>query len=254
MRESRNQMDKFAKTDPRPSYSTKERDAIRRGLKAYIKAYNVGAPALHASIGLFASESGWQEMSQSTVQNFVGAKVRTIDSTVHMIAMFLDKAGIEPVPESAADGLGEMVAAFIAPEDGAPRSPIWDTLPGEYNPILGAPTTITMSIDEPGEAHFAAVEELHEFDTPEAAQHYEGVAAAQGSLIFVMLRHSVNRQLRSYWLARQESKEGEHRRYLLGSLTEPLFRRELPGDQANMPHKTGIMSQNGVILQIRKEG
>ena len=227
-------------------YDEKDRELIRRRLRAHMARFKMGVPALQGKVTEAAGRTP-DQLPLSTLQRFVAAKVRkdkieregkakqpmrTNDAVVWMCHKFLLEVN-EPDPVSE---FGDAACRFYQHDADQKQLP---ELAGSFAvDQLAGPTKeeprgsmrnsySTLVVEQVPHAPFLRVEETIEDRTLSAAlsrreheYHAEGVALRQGGALMVLLRDALTRQTKSYvFSAAPDEETGEHD----GMVTAPFF-------------------------------
>ena len=211
------------------------RGGIRDALRRYMKDNRIGTPKLRDLIaeanGIAPRRDGKEPIALSTVQRFIADTHRANDSFVGLCARF-----VEGLPEITADPLaafGEQVSAFLGVEHGAANVlPVPPEIAGaftcraELGPIGRGHLRLRpkpdgshlvpfsdMDIERLPDRPFAVIRETivnwtaMGYDGPDPdletqpRRFYEGVMIRPNGQLLALMRNTLSRTPRIYWLA-----------------------------------------------------
>jgi hypothetical protein len=227
-------------------FDQRTRERIRRQLLAYAERHGIGAPTLRDRIE--KSDDRGRELPLSTLQRFLGAKHRTLDLYVGMIAAFLAR---ENAPYDG-DEFGSALAAFIGeraarPVDVDAEASWLSEFAGSYtNWIYGhgeigggdlyfpprGKARGKLKLDPVDAKPYLAIDRKDrirgETVPADAFDPYEGVALASGGALYLFMRSCLTRIPESGFLTPRQrdgnlrTLEGTLYRFEPAGIMEPL--------------------------------
>lgn len=245
-------------TESASGYSQSARDAIRSRMIGYAKRHRIGVPTLLARMAT-ATGRTQDQISQKTLQNFLGGTRRTNDGFVKICDEFVRKA----VDADQGLSLGHALGDFFG-EDTETIRPISPELPGSFSGespaasvaqgVRKGPVDVsrvpysTLTIEKSLHGSFVPVsEEVFnwnraaglEFDEQTPRRSYRGYAVMCGEILFVVAKNVLTGLARTYWLTGDE-------RFLTGRGAEAPF---MP-----LPEETEMSLHEVRVTYRRHEG
>lgn len=217
------------KPELKTEFDERDRQAIRRRLQRYVEDHGIGAPTLCKRIE--KADPRGRELPLSNLQRFLSDSHRTLDLYVAMITAFLDTVASKN-EDWATDQFGDALARFVAAARSTPADDKLRTaLPGAYRRIQqeGGPAAGNaapeLTIGVPTEGGYLPVAGMRRGDRG-AHQAYEGALAVSDGLVFIVMRSALTRLPLIYWLERAEAAVDYDGTYLVGQVSETLFRAQ----------------------------
>ena len=230
------------------------RNRIRAALRAYMAAHRIGVPTLRDR--MIDADARRRDVSLSSLQRFLRGTHRSSDMLVGMGLNLLEAERFE-TPNAQGDALRafeDASSTFYAPPADVEDQPSPLTrIAGRYVPVVQEGGAMSMSMAPTADGRALRVAETHavatfeQFEPVSLTYRYEGVIVWRGRALLGLLRNTLTREPRIYWLSEAFRTDADEPLELNAEVHETPFRLPLkPGTET----RTQVMR----LRKVEEEG